>query len=57
MQYYIWDVIINGVHFWGMLHRSYTLGCKQDNTFRSNIMNIADLLPADVKRDFLKDMI
>lgn len=57
IQDYVWDVIINGVHFWGMLHRSYTLGCKQDNTFRSNIMKIADLLPADVKKDFLKDMI
>ena len=57
IQDYVWDVIIREAHVWGFLHRSYKLGCKQDNTFYNNIMKIADLLPADVKKDFLKDMI
>jgi len=33
------------------------VGKKQDRIYCNNIKRIADLLPADVKKDFLKDII
>jgi len=57
IQDYLWDIIIREAHYWGFMNKAYKIGGKQDNTFFKNINRIADLLPLDVKKDFLKDMI
>ena len=57
IQFYIWYILRRALYSIELYDESYRAGKKQDALYVNNINRIADMLPEDVKRDFIEDMI
>lgn len=57
IQFHCWYILRRALYSIELYDESYYVGKKQDDLYCNNINRIADLLPGDVKRDFLEDMI
>ena len=57
VQFHLWYILRRVLYSIELYDESYMVGKKQDRIYCNNIKRIADLLPADVKKDFLKDII
>lgn len=57
IQFHLWYILRRVLYSIELYDESYMAGKKQDRIYCNNIKRIADLLPADVKRDFIEDMI
>ena len=57
IQFNLWYVLRRALYSVELYDESYSFGKKQDALYINNINGIADMLPGDVKRDFIEDML